>query len=156
MKEIWKTREDLNNIYISNLGNYKRGINGEKSHNKPSHHGYVYIMIDGKKKLMHRLVAELFCQKSHLEKNIVDHINGLRNDNRSENLRWVSSSENNRNKRKDGVIIKDDNNRSKDEIAILFDIIKKQNEQIKRLNENFSLLLNNYSSITKHLYEQKK
>lgn len=151
MKEIWRTREDLNNVYISNLGNHKRGINGKESQNKSSDNGYVYIMIDGKKKLVHRLVAELFCEKSNIEKNIVDHINGLRDDNRSENLRWVDFSENNSNRRKDGIIMKNQINIKEDEIEILKNIIKQKDQQIKMILENFNLLLHNYSNTIKPL-----
>ena len=55
----------------------------------------VGLMKDGKKKrhLVHRLVAQAYVSNSN---NLpqVNHINGNRNDNRAENLEWVTSSEN--------------------------------------------------------------
>lgn len=62
--------------------------------------GYVriHISINGKvyNKPVHRLVAEMFCPNPE-HKPYVDHINAIRDDNRADNLRWVTSSENNKN-----------------------------------------------------------
>ncbi|WP_366921417.1 NUMOD4 motif-containing HNH endonuclease [uncultured Dysgonomonas sp.] len=62
--------------------------------------GYMYVHLHSngvfKNCLVHRLVAESFIPNPNYGQE-VDHINTIRNDNRVENLKWVSSSENNLN-----------------------------------------------------------
>jgi hypothetical protein len=58
--------------------------------------GYPYVFLNsGKraKKMVHRLVAELFLVQP-TPKHQVNHINGIRTDNRLENLEWITSREN--------------------------------------------------------------
>jgi len=57
-----------------------------------THDGYVYIKIDNKMRKAHRL-AWLYMTGSFPEFNI-DHINNIRSDNRFENLRSCTQSEN--------------------------------------------------------------
>lgn len=58
--------------------------------------GYRRIGMNGKQFKIHRLVAETFIPNPD-NKLFVDHINRVRDDNRVENLRWVTRSENQRN-----------------------------------------------------------
>lgn len=58
--------------------------------------GYCRVVINRKPFLVHRLVAETFIPNPD-NKLFVDHINRVRDDNRVENLRWVTRSENQRN-----------------------------------------------------------
>ena len=65
--------------------------------------GYMHTtrMLNGKlfNVLPHRLVALAFHPETHdKERREVDHINGDRTDNRAENIRWVTRSENRRNR----------------------------------------------------------
>jgi hypothetical protein len=68
-------------------------MNLRQSDNK----GYkrIILRIDGHKKnhFVHRLVAMTFLEKVE-GKNFVNHINGIKTDNRLENLEWCTISEN--------------------------------------------------------------
>ena len=59
--------------------------------NKPSNDGYIIIGIGGKFYKAHRLIMMAFVGESHQE---VDHINRIKTDNRFENLRYVTRSQN--------------------------------------------------------------
>ena len=109
-KEIWKDVKGYEGIYqVSSFGKVKRLArpvwNGHnyfmlKEKNltqNPSKRGYVKITLKVNRKgytvHVHRLVAEAFLKKD-AKRNFVNHINGIRNDNRLENLEWVTPREN--------------------------------------------------------------
>ena len=99
--ESWKIVEDYNNYEVSNLGNIRNMSTG-KNLNGSLNNGYLQVGLrkNGKSttKLVHRIVAEAFIENpDNLEQ--VDHINCIRTDNRVENLRWITRSGNNFNKR---------------------------------------------------------
>lgn len=94
MKEIWKTINEFDNYSVSNLGKVKNNktdtiLSGVYSK------GYLTVKLykNGKykRKKIHRLVLEYFEGKSEL---VVDHINGIKDDNRLVNLRYCSQKEN--------------------------------------------------------------
>lgn len=94
MNEVWKQVENYSNYEISNLGNIK----GKKGLLKPSiKNGYYFVGLSKNNQrkdfYIHRLVAEHFIPNPE-NKNYIDHINTDRTDNRVENLRWVTRSEN--------------------------------------------------------------
>lgn len=112
MEEIWKSVKGFEGYYeVSNMGNVrsidrivKRGrfFEKRKSHllsvvKSSGTHGYCLVNLykDGKiyPKKVHRLVADVFIENPE-NKPYVDHINGVRDDNRVENLRWVTYKEN--------------------------------------------------------------
>lgn len=97
--ETWKDIKGYPGYQISNLGR----IWSVKSHKYLSpftnNRGYKVIniiAINGKRKgeLIHRLVALAFIDNPE-GKPEVNHINHIRDDNRVENLEWVTHSENN-------------------------------------------------------------
>lgn len=49
------------------------------------------------RRTVHRLVMETFYPINNMKDLVVDHINGVRHDNKLENLRWVTFNINNRN-----------------------------------------------------------
>ena len=103
MGEEWKQYEPYPSYWVSSLGNVKRIYKSGKEHIlKPSidYKGYGKIdlirkpqRVQGK---IHRMVAECFIPNPD-NKPFVDHINENKADNRVENLRWATNSENQQN-----------------------------------------------------------
>lgn len=103
-KEIWKGIVGYENLYeVSNLGNVKSLVRSksikENKVMKPTAHctGYQIIGLCLNKKQtlfrLHRIVALHFCEKKD-GCDIVNHKNGIKNDNRASNLEWTTVSGN--------------------------------------------------------------
>ncbi len=95
IEELFKPIPNYEEYQASNLGNvlgskFKRPL-------KPTKHKCGYLMVelckngDGKMCTVHRLIALTFLGESKLQ---VDHINGIKTDNRLENLRYCTIREN--------------------------------------------------------------
>ena len=110
-KEYWKDIPNYEGLYqVSNLGRVKRlesaVWNGYKYVSKKEHilkphtntHGYPSVILckngkHHKNHRVHRLVAQAFIPNPQ-NKIDINHINGIKTDNRVKNLEWVTRSEN--------------------------------------------------------------
>lgn len=99
MEEIWKYIEGYDNKYsISNYGNVRNNFTNKIIIGDINNAGYRRICLykpkePNKKYFIHRLVAYYFC-KGYNKNLIVNHIDGNKQNNRSDNLEWVTRSQN--------------------------------------------------------------
>ena len=98
MKEIWKTHSNFGDkVQFSNYGrvrSFYRYNNGKIIYNRdPNNMGYKRVKINGKRYVLHRIIAELFVPNPE-NKPEVNHIDGDKTNNKASNLEWATRSEN--------------------------------------------------------------
>lgn len=100
MKEIWKPVAGYEGFYeVSNQGRVKRTKNLKETILKSCKHnnGYLKVMLckNGKRQnvFIHRIVAQTFIQNPD-DLPQVNHIDGNKENNITDNLEWVTHSEN--------------------------------------------------------------
>lgn len=89
--ETWVEIED--GIFISDLGRVEYR-SGAKTYGSKSN-GYLYVRINGRKYGVHQLIAEYFVPNDDPDnKNVPNHIDGNKTNNRAGNLEWGTQQHN--------------------------------------------------------------
>lgn len=105
--EIWKDIPNYEGLYqVSNLGNVRSVKRNSQKKPFKNHSGYLRVNLfkngKGVKHSVHRLVLLGFIGESDLH---VNHINAIKDDNRLENLEYVTPKENSRHAMENGLMI---------------------------------------------------
>ena len=78
----------------SNLGRVRNATTKIIHQGSTTKEGYRKVSINNKPYLLHRFIQMSFCPIDDPDNWTVNHINGIRSDNRPENLEWVSNENN--------------------------------------------------------------
>ena len=90
---MWYESELYPELEVSKEGNI-RSKNTKILYTSTSSQDYIDVPANGHRERAHRVIMKIFNPIEEPEKFVVDHINGIRTDNRLENLRWVTDEQN--------------------------------------------------------------
>lgn len=100
--ENWKEIKDAQSVhcqyFVSDLGRIMvvRGTTTTVKLGFDQDNGYLAVVFGRKdRRNVHALVGEYFCEKPE-DSECLNHLNGVKHDNRAVNLKWVTYAENNR------------------------------------------------------------
>lgn len=163
INEIWKPIESIDDYSISSIGRVKRNflvITQNNQHgsfkrelperilkNSKDKYGYHRVVIKRKGYFLHRLVAIAFISNPE-NKLEINHINGIKVDNRVNNLEWATHKENMRHalENKLNANHRGINNKyyqstimSEDEVIEAKKIYNNDNTSFKKLSEKYNV-----------------
>jgi len=90
--------EYSNGSLFNKVQRNSRALKGAKVSSKDKD-GYLNVQVEGKKYKVHRIIWLMHNERWPEGKLEIDHINGIRDDNRIENLREVTGTQNNFNRK---------------------------------------------------------
>ena len=164
MTEIWKDIKGYEGLYqVSSLGRVKRTYKNKKERILKIYlrkDGYFQIQLSNQSKfkqfLIHRLIAHAFIPNPD-NKPFINHINGVRNDNRIENLEWCTNKENIHHAIKNGSRNdKGENNPNskltEEQIRTIKWLLKNSNLKQKEIANMFNVHPTHISSIKRNKY----
>ena len=93
LNEQWVRIKGHECYEVSNLGHIRNRLSGQNLKGYPNYKGYLRVMLDGKQKTIHRLVAEAFIPNPN-NLDTIDHIDGNKLNNAADNLQWMSREDN--------------------------------------------------------------
>ena len=88
--EHYSVRDNGAILRHARKGKRKRKYDNQWTFGKPNNNGYMLIVSE----VVHRIVAYAFIGEAPTKQHIVDHIDTNRQNNRPENLRWITKLEN--------------------------------------------------------------
>lgn len=107
--EEWRVIPFAPAYEVSSFGRVRRAVTGRALKPRSDRHGYVRTNLQitpggpASTRLIHQLVCEAFHGPKPSPKHSVAHNDGDRTNNRAENLRWATASENQLDRRKHGT-----------------------------------------------------
>ena len=94
MEEEWRDIPGIKTHQVSSIGRVRNKKNGNVLKNHRTHNGYFYSRIHKNTTTVNRLVCLAFHGTPPTPLYQAAHRNGIRTDNRPDNLRWLTRSEN--------------------------------------------------------------
>jgi len=149
--EIWKNvcinNTTYDNYFVSSLGRFKNSKGVIMENYKPHHSGYIYVRVNIQKYALHRIVASTFIDNTY-SKDVVNHIDGNKLNNSSNNLEWCTVKENSQHNHNIGLI--KTFKRKIGQYDLNYNLIKEYNSIVSAKKET------NITSIKEVLYNKQK